>query len=744
PLADAAARPAPLVAADLVRGLHWPAAMPRSLVYAEPDGQPLRLDLYQPPVSSAAAPAVIVIHGGSWQSGDSAQLASLNSYLAEHGYVVAAINYRFSPQHVWPAARDDVLAAIAYLKTNAAEFGLDPERLVLLGRSAGGQLALATAYGSADPAIRGVVSFYAPTDLLYGYENPSNPLVIDSRGTLEAYLAGTPASAEAAYMAASAALLVNENTPPTLIFHGDRDELVRVRHAEILSERLSAAGRSHLFVRLPWATHGFDFNFGGPGGQISTYAIEHFFGGGSSVRIQDSGFRSRTAAALNCHVTPSAATLGWKVLYLNRVSALTPTPLCFQSRIGASGSTGTRYLPPARTPPARNPLPGKGMQRKTMQHHVDGSHITDHTSRISGILNPESGILNPESGIPNAPMNILLIHTGGTIGMCRQDDGSYAPAPGYLAALMAAMPELRAAQIPQYTIHEHAPLLDSANMTPSDWNGIAAVIAAHYNDYDGFVVLHGTDTMAYTASALAFMLRNLRKPVLLTGSQIPLCELRSDGRDNLITALIVAARYRLPEVCLLFGDCLLRGCRATKLSATGFDAFESPNFPVLGSFGIHIEIAERLLLPMPAADAPLAVQTIDPELAVGALRLFPGISARLIARVLEPLSGLVLEAYGAGNAPANDGALLDVLAAATARGVVIVVCTQCVRGGVDLSTYATGAALARAGAISGFDMTAEAALAKLRYLFSAGYSSAQARRLMQQDLRGELSGRRQE
>jgi acetyl esterase/lipase len=271
----APARLAPLVTADLLRGLRWPTTTPRSRVYAERAGLELRLDLYQPP-STGLAPGVIVIHGGSWQGGDRTQLAALNSYLAARGYVVAAINYRLAPQHPWPAARDDVRAAIDYLKTNAPEIGLDPTRLVLLGRSAGGQLALVTAYASDDPAIRGVISFYAPTDLLYGYANPSNPLVIDSRGTLEAYLAGTPETASDAYAAASASVLVNATTPPTLLFHGDRDELVRVRHAEILAERLAAAGRPHLFVRLPWATHGFDFNFVGPGGQISTYAIEHF------------------------------------------------------------------------------------------------------------------------------------------------------------------------------------------------------------------------------------------------------------------------------------------------------------------------------------------------------------------------------------------------------------------------------------------------------------------------------------
>jgi acetyl esterase/lipase len=275
-IANAPTRPAPLVLADLVRGLRWPTLTPQRLTYLERDGTALQLDLYRSPAADGRAPGVIVIHGGSWQGGDSSQLAPLNSYLAARGYVVAAINYRLSPQHQWPAARDDVRAAIDFLKANAAEFGLDPQRLVLLGRSAGGQLALVTAYASDDPAIRGVVSFYAPTDLSYGYANPANPLVIDSRGTLEAYLGGPPPTMADAYAAASAAALVDANTPPTLIFHGDRDELVRVRNAEILSERLAAAGRPHLFVRLPWATHGFDFNFSGPAGQISTYAIEHF------------------------------------------------------------------------------------------------------------------------------------------------------------------------------------------------------------------------------------------------------------------------------------------------------------------------------------------------------------------------------------------------------------------------------------------------------------------------------------
>jgi acetyl esterase/lipase len=268
-------RPAPLVAAELVSGIPLPRLAPRSLVYGDAGGSPLRLDFY-PAQGAAPAPVVVVIHGGSWQSGDSAQLAPLNRYLAARGYAVAALNYRLAPRWPFPAARDDVIAAIAFLKGRAAELGLDPGRLALLGRSAGGQLALLTAYAAGDPAIRGVVSLYAPADMVYGYENPSNPLVIDSRGVLEAYLGGAPATAAATYAAASPIGFVGPSTPPTLLIHGARDELVTFAQSERLAARLAAAGRPHLLLGLPWATHGADFNLSGPFGQLSTYAIEHF------------------------------------------------------------------------------------------------------------------------------------------------------------------------------------------------------------------------------------------------------------------------------------------------------------------------------------------------------------------------------------------------------------------------------------------------------------------------------------
>jgi L-asparaginase len=333
--------------------------------------------------------------------------------------------------------------------------------------------------------------------------------------------------------------------------------------------------------------------------------------------------------------------------------------------------------------------------------------------------------------------HVYIAYTGGTIGMRKTPDG-YAPAPGYLETQMEAMPELKDASIPDFTINEYHPLLDSSNMTPLGWLKIAEDIAAHYDIYDGFIVLHGTDTMAYTSSALAFMLQGLQKPVILTGSQIPLCEVRNDARENLITSLIIAAEYRIPEVCLFFGSKLLRGCRAVKVNADGFDAFESPNFPPLGTAGIDIEINRNLLLSS-SSNAVLTVRELSTPL-VGALRLFPGISARVVQNLLQPpLQGLVLEAYGVGNGPDQDEQLIAALQQATAQGVVIVDCTQCLKGTVDLGDYATGSALAKAGVISGFDMTTEAALTKMFYLFSERNAPDEVKKAMQLNLRGELT-----
>ena len=332
---------------------------------------------------------------------------------------------------------------------------------------------------------------------------------------------------------------------------------------------------------------------------------------------------------------------------------------------------------------------------------------------------------------------LYIAYTGGTIGMRRTEEG-YAPQPGFLAEQMARMPELADPRMPAYELAEYEPLLDSSNMRPEDWVRIGRDIVEHHREYEGFIVLHGTDTMAYTASALPFFVQGLAKPVIITGSQIPLSELRNDARSNLVTSMLLAAEAPVPEVTLYFGNRLLRGCRATKVNAEGLDAFDSPNYPPLATVGVEIHVdpshLRRAARGHPRLEAPRREPTI------GAFRLFPGVSPQLLANVLQPpLEGLVLQTYGVGNGPDRDAALLRTIHAATERGVVIVACTQCLRGSVRLGEYATGAALARAGVISGFDMTTEAALCKLHYLFSTGHTPEETRRLMGQDLRGELT-----
>ncbi len=332
---------------------------------------------------------------------------------------------------------------------------------------------------------------------------------------------------------------------------------------------------------------------------------------------------------------------------------------------------------------------------------------------------------------------VYIAYTGGTIGMKKAAAG-YVPVPGYLQKQMKRLPELKSSKMPAYEIRDYDPLLDSSNMTPEDWIKIADDIAIHYDQYDGFVVLHGTDTMAYTASALPFMLKGLQKPVIITGAQIPLCEVRNDARENLITAILIAANFAIPEVCLCFGSKLLRGNRAIKVDADGFDAFDSPNFPALGRVGIEIKINWNLILPPAETPKPVVVRPMR-ESRVAVLRLFPGISADIVRNVLQPpIKGLVLETYGIGNGP-QEPDLIKALKTASQLGIVIINCTQCIKGSVNMEDYATGSALAEAGVISGFDMTVEAAVAKMAYLLSRNLTPEEVRDKMQTDMRGELS-----
>jgi L-asparaginase len=331
--------------------------------------------------------------------------------------------------------------------------------------------------------------------------------------------------------------------------------------------------------------------------------------------------------------------------------------------------------------------------------------------------------------------SVFVLATGGTIGMVDTPAG-YAPVPGALEPYLDWIVENARDELPPIGFLELDPPIDSANATAQDWCTVARALYERRDDHAGFVVLHGTDTMAYTSSALSFLLPDFGKPVVVTGSQIPIARIRSDGRQNVIGALQVAGAREVCEVGLLFGEVLLRGNRATKVDASGLDAFASPRFPPLAELGIEIDVNRTVLRPL-GGEARLATGSLG---TVAATRLFPGFSASTLANLCRaPLQGLVIEAYGAGNGPASDAEFLAAIERATTAGVVVVVVTQCARGSVQPGAYATGSALLRAGAVPGYDMTSEAALTKLAVLLGVGSDSATVRDMMQQDLAGELT-----
>jgi L-asparaginase len=329
--------------------------------------------------------------------------------------------------------------------------------------------------------------------------------------------------------------------------------------------------------------------------------------------------------------------------------------------------------------------------------------------------------------------SVYVLSTGGTIGMQQTAQG-FKSVPGYLKTAMENIPELKNPDMPLYTLAEYAEPIDSANMTPEDWILIAQTIFKNYADYDGFVILHGTDTMAYTASALAFMLENLGKPVILTGSQLPLFQTRNDARENLINVMLLASYTRIPEVCIYFNNKLFRGARSKKVDASSFSAFSSPNYPALAKIGTQVNIRHHLLREKP--EAPLKLQLLH-SIAVGALRVFPGISLDMLRHFLRPpLQALVLETFGLGTAP-NQPEFLAILKHAVDEGMIIVNCSQCPLARVKMKAYAAGTALYDIGIVSGGDMTAEAAIAKLYYLFSKNLSLEEIKKQLALDICGE-------
>lgn len=338
--------------------------------------------------------------------------------------------------------------------------------------------------------------------------------------------------------------------------------------------------------------------------------------------------------------------------------------------------------------------------------------------------------------------NVLLIYTGGTIGMVENLETGALEAFNF-SHLKSNVPEMKRLNFNVET-YLFEPPIDSSEINISNWIAIARVVEENYDRYDGFVILHGTDTMSYTASMLSFMFENLAKPVIFTGSQLPIGKLRTDGKENLITALEIAAdkdekgNSIVPELCVYMQNLLMRGNRTTKINSENFSAFSSPNYPHLAEVGIDIRYHDKFIL-MPDYDKPVTFNyNIDNNVAI--LKLFPGIQKSVVENFLEipELKGVVLETYGSGNA-LRDSWFIEALEKAIAKGIVIVNVTQCLYGSVEMHRYETGQHLEKMGVVSGHDITTEAALAKLMMLQGNGYTPEEIRKLMDISLRGELT-----
>jgi L-asparaginase len=342
----------------------------------------------------------------------------------------------------------------------------------------------------------------------------------------------------------------------------------------------------------------------------------------------------------------------------------------------------------------------------------------------------------------SAQTSVLLIYTGGTIGMIQN------PETGALEnfnfdQLLQQVPEIKQFNLDIFA-YAFDPPIDSSDMDPNLWAELVRIIYSNYERYDGFVILHGTDTMAFTASALSFMLEGLMKPVILTGSQLPIGALRTDGKENLLTSIEIAAAKNpdgtpiVPEVCVFFHEKLMRGNRTTKISADNFDAFESNNYPILAHSGIEIQYYRHFIKPYDAEAVLVPHYDFNTDIII--FSLFPGIQPQVVKKILQGkwLKGIIFRTFGSGNAPRASW-LTQALSKATKAGKIIVNITQCSTGSVKMNLYETGRQLLEAGIISGHDATVEAALTKLMFLMGQGLTPDAIRVEMNRSLAGEIS-----